>query len=84
MPAPIFTPTTKAETGHDEHLQTATVLQQYGTALGDRSLAVYQRIAEVAEGKKLILADTKLEFGVGEVLADEVGTPDSSGFSDYE
>ncbi len=84
VPAPIFTPTTKAETGHDEHLQTATVLQQYGTALGDRSLAVYQRIAEVAEGKKLILADTKLEFGVGEVLADEVGTPDSSRFWDYE
>ncbi len=98
VPAPIFTPTTKAEAGHDEHLQTEAVIQQYGTALRDRSLAVYQRIAEVAEGKKLILADTKFEFGAlrvplgalsllkseGEVLADEVGTPDSSRFWDKD
>ncbi len=84
VPNPIFTPTTKAETGHDEHLQTEAVIQQYGTALRDRSLAIYQTIAEVAEGKKLILADTKFEFGEGEVLADEVGTPDSSRFWDHE
>ncbi len=78
----IFTPTTKAETGHDEHLQTEKVIQQYGKALGDLSLAVYQRISEVAEAKNMILADTKFEFGEGEVLADEVGTPDSSRFWD--
>lgn len=98
VPAPIFTPTTKAETGHDEHLQTKVVIQQYGTSLRDRSLAMYQRIAEVTEGKGLILADTKFEFGAlrvpqgalslskseGEVLADEVGTPDSSRFWDKE
>lgn len=98
VPTPIFTPTTKAKTGHDEHLQTEAVIHQYGTSLRDLSLAVYQQIAEVAEGKELILADTKFEFGALRVpqgtlspsksedivLADEVGTPDSSRFWDKE
>jgi phosphoribosylaminoimidazole-succinocarboxamide synthase len=91
VPAPIFTPTTKAEAGHDEHLQTESVTQEYGPSLRYRSLMVYQQIATVAESKRLILADTKFEFGVlgpsdgkSEVLADEVGTPDSSRFWDYE
>ncbi|TSC63905.1 MAG: phosphoribosylaminoimidazole-succinocarboxamide synthase, partial [Parcubacteria group bacterium Gr01-1014_106] len=72
LPAPIFTPTTKAETGHDEHLHTEAVIRQYGSSLRHRSLAIYAQIAAVAEEKKLILADTKFEFGTGEVLADEV------------
>jgi len=84
LPAPIFTPTTKAESGHDEHVPTDEVIQRYGRWTRDRSLAYYQRLAEVAESKGLVLADTKFEFGEGGVLADEVGTPDSSRFWDTD
>ena len=88
LPEPIFTPSTKAEIGeHDENIDFNTVLNLSGKTLRRRSrkytLAIYQRACELAEPKGIIIADTKLEFGMynGEViLIDEVLTPDSSRF----
>lgn len=92
LPAPIFTPSTKAESGHDENINleqaAALVGRKTAEALRDLSIAVYRRAAEYAEGRGIILADTKFEFGrmpgAGEagdlILADEVLTPDSSRF----
>lgn len=84
---PIFTPATKAETGHDENIpfeqMAAIVGLNRATELRDRSVAIYQQAAEYAATRGLILADTKFEFGVvnGElILIDEVLTPDSSRF----
>lgn len=82
LPHPIFTPTTKAQIGHDEHLDTNGVIERYGAWIGEQSLGIYQTLAAVCEAKGLILADTKFEFGEGQILADEVGTPDSSRFWD--
>ncbi|WP_408897993.1 phosphoribosylaminoimidazolesuccinocarboxamide synthase [Nocardioides sp. R1-1] len=89
LPEPIFTPATKAELGdHDENVSydavVATVGADDAAALRDLTLRVYARAEEVARERGIILADTKLEFGVvpdargGIVLADEVLTPDSS------
>jgi phosphoribosylaminoimidazole-succinocarboxamide synthase len=87
LPAPIFTPATKAEVGeHDENVPYEEVARQVGaetaTQLRQLTLAVYSRAREVAKERGLILADTKFEFGhdaQGElVIADEVLTPDSS------
>ncbi len=82
---PIFTPATKAESGHDENLTEARARDFVGNdlyeQLRDLSLAIYRRGAEHASSKGIILADTKFEFGmVGEevILIDEVLTPDSS------
>lgn len=84
---PIFTPATKAELGdHDENIAFDAVVKLVGedraAQLRDRTLAIYQKAADHALGKGVIVADTKFEFGVdgaGElVLADEVLTPDSS------
>jgi phosphoribosylaminoimidazole-succinocarboxamide synthase len=88
LPEPIFTPTTKAETGHDATISYAEVVQLVGastaTLLRDRTLEVYRRGAEYARQRGVILADTKLEWGRradGElILIDEVFTPDSSRF----
>jgi phosphoribosylaminoimidazole-succinocarboxamide synthase len=87
LPEPIFTPATKAQTGHDENISEAKVAEQLGSALATRlhelTLAVYRRGAEHAARRGILLADTKLEFGLdGDqvVLADEVLTPDSSRF----
>lgn len=88
LPEPIFTPATKAEAGHDENVSFDAMAKAVGTDLAaelrDRTLDVYRRAAEYAEGKGIILADTKLEWGrlpSGEViLIDEVLTPDSSRF----
>ncbi len=87
LPAPIFTPSTKAETGHDENIDYATMEKIVGkseaAALRDRTLAVYAKAAKHAESKGIILCDTKFEFGkVGSeiLLIDEVLTPDSSRF----
>jgi phosphoribosylaminoimidazole-succinocarboxamide synthase len=84
---PIFTPSTKAETGHDENISFEEMLQVTGVELGAnvRSLSkeLYRRAADYAEGKGIILADTKFEFGLvdGElILIDEVLSPDSSRF----
>ena len=84
LPEPIFTPTTKAEIGHDEDLDSAAVIGQYGEELGQQSIAIYQTIAAHAAQRGIILADTKFEFGQGPTLADEVGTPDSSRFWDTD
>lgn len=91
LPEPIFTPSTKATTGHDENISLATVETMIGRDLAhqlrDLSLEVYSRAAAYAETRGIILADTKFEFGRDPkdpsgalVLADEVLTPDSSRF----
>ena len=89
LPEPIFTPTTKAPVGeHDEFLTFAEVAEEIGRERAERlrelTLAVYTRGAETAAANGILVADTKLEFGLdpaGEiVLADEVLTPDSSRF----
>jgi len=85
LPTSIFTPATKAVTGHDENIGFDTMARTVGEAtaskLRDLTLAIYRKGAEFAETKGLILADTKFEFGLvkGEItLIDEVLTPDSS------
>ena len=87
LPEPIFTPATKAETGHDENIsfETATRLigRQTTALLRDLTLLIYERASAFAESRGIIIADTKFEFGWfdGELLlADEVLTPDSSRF----
>jgi phosphoribosylaminoimidazole-succinocarboxamide synthase len=87
LPEPIFTPTTKAEAGHDESVSFEAISQSLGTDLANelrqRSLEVYQRGAEIAAAKGIIIADTKFEWGWCEdklILVDEVLTPDSSRF----
>ncbi len=88
LPEPLFTPSTKAEGGeHDINISFAKVVDLIGKDTADKikrySLAVYRRACELAEPKGIIIADTKLEFGLyhGEViLIDEVLTPDSSRF----
>jgi phosphoribosylaminoimidazole-succinocarboxamide synthase len=82
---PIFTPATKATSGHDENIPFDTMADIVGRPTAERlrelTLDVYLRGSEFAEGKGLILADTKFEFGLvdGEItLIDEVLTPDSS------
>ncbi|HEX4955571.1 MAG TPA: phosphoribosylaminoimidazolesuccinocarboxamide synthase [Thermoanaerobaculia bacterium] len=85
LPEPIFTPATKAEVGHDENVSFKVMEDALGTELSSRlrdlTLELYQRGAEHAAACELILADTKLEFGLVEgevILIDEVLTPDSS------
>lgn len=87
LPEPIFTPATKAEQGeHDENVRFEYVVKQVGAELAEKlratTLEIYTRAAEYAESRGIILADTKLEFGLDKdgtlVLADEVLTPDSS------
>jgi phosphoribosylaminoimidazole-succinocarboxamide synthase len=91
LPEPIFTPSTKAEEGHDENISRAQLADLVGADLGrqleERSLALYRAGAERAARVGLILADTKFEFGWidGRVaLIDEVFTPDSSRFWDAD
>ncbi|MFD2093002.1 phosphoribosylaminoimidazolesuccinocarboxamide synthase [Blastococcus deserti] len=89
LPAPVFTPSTKAEVGeHDEAIDFSAVVAAVGAAraeaLRELTLALYSRAAEIAYGAGIVLADTKFEFGVSSggalVLGDEVLTPDSSRF----
>ena len=92
LPEPIFTPATKAETGHDVNITEDEAAQIVGrdlvTRLKDLTLKIYQRGAEHAETCGIIVADTKFEFGLvvssdparDVVLIDEVLTPDSSRF----
>ncbi len=82
---PVFTPATKAESGHDENVTFDTLKDGVGSELANLlrrlTLEIYRRGAELVAGRGLILADTKLEFGHlagGLVLIDEVLTPDSS------
>ena len=87
LPEPLFTPSTKAETGHDVNISFEAAVDLIGVDLArrvrDASLDCYRRGAEWAFERGIIIADTKFEFGLvdGElVLADEVLTPDSSRF----
>lgn len=90
LPHPIFTPATKAETGHDENVDFATVESALGAELAatlrDLTLDLYRLGASHAADKNLILADTKFEFGTTDdgqlLLVDEVLTPDSSRYWD--
>jgi phosphoribosylaminoimidazole-succinocarboxamide synthase len=86
---PIFSPATKAETGHDENISFAQMKKDLGddlaTKLRDASLELYKHASEHAERRGIILADTKFEFGlIGDelILIDEALTPDSSRFWD--
>jgi phosphoribosylaminoimidazole-succinocarboxamide synthase len=87
LPEPIFTPATKAQTGHDENIPFERMVEIVGPDLADRAraktLELYLAGADHALGRGIIIADTKFEFGVEDgrlVLADEVLTPDSSRF----
>jgi len=86
LPEPIFTPSTKAEVGHDENIDfdrmVTIVGRELATRLKDLSIALYKRGVELAKARGIILADTKFEFGLLEggelILIDEALTPDSS------
>ncbi len=87
LPEPIFTPSTKAETGHDENIPFAEAQKILGADLAnqarDLSLKIYREARAYARQRGIIIADTKFEFGVFEgklILIDEVLTPDSSRF----
>ena len=87
LPEPIFTPATKAVSGHDENISFDEMAKILGAEvsgqLRDLSIGVYMKAADYALGKGIIIADTKFEFGrtaAGITLADEVLTPDSSRF----
>jgi phosphoribosylaminoimidazole-succinocarboxamide synthase len=84
---PIFTPATKAQTGHDENISweemAACVGKEAAGKLRDLSLGLYRKGREFAEGRGIIIADTKFEWGLKDgqiILIDEVLTPDSSRF----
>ena len=88
LPEPIFTPATKATTGHDENIDRAQAAELVGADMLDEvervSIALYRFAAEHARARGILIADTKFEFGVDEegrlVLGDEALTPDSSRF----
>jgi phosphoribosylaminoimidazole-succinocarboxamide synthase len=88
LPEPVFTPTTKATASHDEPMTYADVAALLGAPMAAElqraTLEVYRRGSELAAARGVVIADTKLEFGLGEdgtlMLADEVLTPDSSRF----
>ncbi len=89
LPQPIFTPTTKAEEGHDIPLSMEEVEKKVGESLAkeikEKSLTVYSYAREYAKTRGFIIADTKLEFGLDDgrlILIDELLTPDSSRFWD--
>src|SRR4051794_12157389 len=96
LPEPLFTPSTKAEEGHDENISieeaAGLVGRDVATRVAELAIALYRRGSQIAEPAGIILADTKFEFGTdpatGElILIDEVLTPDSSRFwdaADYE
>ena len=88
LPEPIFTPATKAESGHDLNISFEGMKRHTGRAdpeeMRDKTLAIYKRAADYALGRGVIIADTKFEFGLVEggrlILIDEILTPDSSRF----
>lgn len=89
LPQPLFTPTTKADTGHDQPLSMEGTKRLVGETLAqelkEKSLAVYSYAQEYAKARGIILADTKMEFGLDNgklILIDELLTPDSSRFWD--
>lgn len=89
LPEPVFTPATKEEVGvHDENISFDRMVERVGADIAERvreiSLAIYRRAAVIAEERGIIIADTKMEFGLDEegriILIDELLTPDSSRF----
>src|SRR5207245_6328694 len=87
FPEPMFTPTTKAETGHDEAMSADELVETIGAEAANavrlRTLAIYKYAVQYAGERGIIIADTKLEFGIvdGEpIVIDELLTPDSSRF----
>lgn len=89
LPEPLFTPTTKADTGHDQPLSKKELENLVGKTtardLEEKSLAIYQYARDYARGRGIIIADTKFEFGFVDgrlILIDELLTPDSSRFWD--
>ena len=87
LPEPIFTPSTKATSGHDQNVSFEHVAKEIGLDLADRlrglTLDIYRTAAKYARDRGIIIADTKFEFGFVDdklILADEVMTPDSSRF----
>ncbi|MBP7827603.1 MAG: phosphoribosylaminoimidazolesuccinocarboxamide synthase [Verrucomicrobia bacterium] len=87
LPAPIFTPATKAESGHDENISFAEAARRVGADLAEQaraaSLRIYTEARAYARQRGIIIADTKFEFGLFDgqlILIDEVLTPDSSRF----
>ena len=88
LPAPIFTPATKAESGHDENISFERMCEIVGKDIGEKvkdiSLRLYLEASEFAATRGIIIADTKFEFGLNEknevVLIDEILTADSSRF----
>jgi len=91
LPQPLFTPTTKAETGHDQPLSMDEMKRLVGEEIAEemkeKSLTVYSYAREYARARGIIIADTKMEFGLDNgrlILIDELLTPDSSRFWDAE
>jgi phosphoribosylaminoimidazole-succinocarboxamide synthase len=89
LPYLIFTPTTKAEEGHDENLFFEDVIKMIGEdlalSLRSKSIQVYKKVADYAEKRGMIIADSKFEFGMIDkqiILIDEIFSPDSSRFWD--
>ena len=89
LPLPVFTPTTKAESGHDEPISMAEMKNMVGEVraveLMEKSMAIYRFARDYAMGRGIIIADTKMEFGLVDgqvILIDELLTPDSSRFWD--
>jgi phosphoribosylaminoimidazole-succinocarboxamide synthase len=87
LPEPIFTPSTKASSGHDINISEQEMFRIVGKDLGimlkEKSLAIYQTAARYAESRGIIISDTKFEFGILNdelILIDEILTPDSSRF----
>jgi phosphoribosylaminoimidazole-succinocarboxamide synthase len=87
LPEPIFTPATKAETGHDENISFDRMVGILGSELSEQlrtlTITIYRKAADYARQRGILIADTKFEFGrtaAGITLADEVLTPDSSRF----
>jgi phosphoribosylaminoimidazole-succinocarboxamide synthase len=91
LPQPLFTPTTKAETGHDQPLSMDEMKRLVGEAIAEeikeKSLAIYNYARTYARARGIIIADTKMEFGLDNgklILIDELLTPDSSRFWNAE
>ncbi|MDI6784221.1 MAG: phosphoribosylaminoimidazolesuccinocarboxamide synthase [bacterium] len=94
LPEPIFTPATKASSGHDINISEKEMVniigQDIGKQLKEKSLAIYQAAATYAESRGFVISDTKFEFGIMDnqiILIDEILTPDSSRFwpkDDYQ
>jgi len=87
FPEPLFTPTTKAEVGHDTNMSTDELIELVGAEVANairlRTLAIYKYAADYARQRGIIIADTKLEFGIVDdepIVIDELLTPDSSRF----